>query len=159
MTSSTTSITQKQVTHGVNVVLGGLLGLVAAIVMGFFAAAIGGLLLISAISQLAVSAATATSTSGLFIGILLHLIFGIIFGVIFAFIYGFVTSEDKLSTGLLLGVLYSFALYVINFLILGRFINIALLSVPSLIAISSHLVYGLVLGFYPVLDRDAGANR
>jgi len=158
MTSSTASITQKQVVHGVNVVLGGLLGLVAAIVMGFFATAIGGLLLISAISQLAVSAATAQSTSGLVIGILLHLIFGIIFGIVFAFIYGFITTEDKLATGLLLGILYGIALYVINFLVLGRFINVALLSVPSLIAISSHIVYGLVLGFYPVLDRDTGQH-
>lgn len=153
MTSGTATVRHERVIKDINLVVGGVLGLIAAIIMAFFAASIGGLLLISAISQLAVSTATAQSSSGLIVGLLIHLIFGIIFGVGFAFLYELITTEERLLSGLILGVLYGLALYVVNFLLLGRLVDVALLSVPALIAISSHIVYGLVLGLYPVIAK------
>ena len=135
----------------VNIGAGAIIGLIGAVVSGFFAVASGGLLLVPGLALLLIDASKEAPGLAILAGLLLHLGFGAIFGVVFGFVYTLLTSRYTLATGIILGILYGGALWLVNFALIGQALNLGVVSIPGAIAVSSHLIFGLVVGFYPVL--------
>lgn len=132
---------------------GGIIGFIGAVAMVFFAVAAGSLLLVPPISLLIISTAEPPALA-LTAGLLIHLAFGVLFGTVYAIIYTFLTSKYSLAAGIPLGVIYGFALWSLNLIFIDQVFSLGLLSIPSALAVSSHLFFGFVVGFYPLLARQ-----
>ena len=134
-----------------NLAAGALIGVVAAVVMGVFSVASGGLLLVPAVALLQTGAAENASGLMILTGLLVHLGVGAIFGMIFSIIYTYLTPKYSLATGIPLGIIYGVVVYLLSFAVIGQALQLGLLTIPAIWAVSSHVVFGFVVGFYPAL--------
>ena len=133
----------------------------AGIVAGFLGIALSGLfvmivtaitesdffLLAKLISGLAMPTDVATGTVGIIIGVGVLLFLGIASGVLFGMLYTLLTSSYAMVPSIILGVIYSFGLWFVSYLVVGPVAGAAFVEqIGPAIALPGFLILGLTLG-------------
>lgn len=152
-------------THGhalrdIDIGAGAAAGIVASLAMGMVVMVVTliqgrGLFLVPRlIATLVLSNEAAATTIGIITGLVIHVLLGALYGLIFAVLHTLITNSYELSGAIVLGLVYGFGLWVVNFLILGPATGAQLtVQLAPATAIPMHLLFGLVVSLYPLFIR------
>ncbi len=164
MTTITATRTYGHAFRDVNIRAGVTAGLTASVVMGMAAMVTTwmqgrGLFLVpSLIAEFLFSQESAGSAIGIMTGLGIHMMLGAIYGIVFAALYTLIARRNVLSESLLLGLGYGFALWAVNFLVIGPIIGAPLtVEVGAGTAIPLHLIFGSVVSIYLFLSQSENA--